>query len=482
MTYQLLQPALLIALAGLLLPFLIHLWNRRRGRVVQFGSIQWLEATKREKLSSLSFSQPWLFLLRALLIALCVLMLVEPVRVQLVQLLPQKNLNWVLVSPNLVEREDWQAAFDTVQYRDYEWRVLSAGFPEISVYALFRKSGGFKPTAFAKRSETPLNIWSLLADMQERADAPDSVAVFFSPALSQFQHQSPALRSHISWYEVPAVEDAYALVRSWRDGNKLTFLIGKSEAEQTTFERRIFRLWQSAEMPVRLSSNDLPDILADLNTKSAYLKNKKELAIPIEKKPVLRIAVEYDSSFKTDRNYIRAALKAVAKYTDIDLVWTKRKDEDLNALFWLSKKPLPDDLPPNTKVFLYQPEQVYREDMVTSQLLNNKKVHILTQRLRTSQATDQLPQRLLNLLLTPDDFDAQLEVFDQRKLIAEQYAVRQITKQSKVTDEVIEEKRVAGFHHWFWALLLFVFLLERVYAHMKTQNQTSNSNSKSNLQ
>jgi len=54
MSVQFLHPAMLIALAGLLLPLAIHLSNRRRGRIILFGSTQFLEATQRKKISQLS--------------------------------------------------------------------------------------------------------------------------------------------------------------------------------------------------------------------------------------------------------------------------------------------------------------------------------------------------------------------------------------------------------------------------------------------
>jgi|GEM_PF-6454796 len=54
MPVQFLYPTMFIALAGLLLPLAIHLSNRRRGRIILFGSTQFLEATQRKKISQLS--------------------------------------------------------------------------------------------------------------------------------------------------------------------------------------------------------------------------------------------------------------------------------------------------------------------------------------------------------------------------------------------------------------------------------------------
>jgi len=62
------------------------------------------------------------------MIACCVLLLAEPIRVSMVQVLPQKKSNWLLISPSLLERNDWQKSISTIRYLDYERRVLARGF------------------------------------------------------------------------------------------------------------------------------------------------------------------------------------------------------------------------------------------------------------------------------------------------------------------------------------------------------------------
>ncbi len=475
MTYQLLHPVMLIALAGLLLPLLIHIWNRQKGRIIPFGSIKWLEATQRKKLSSISFTQPFLFFLRSIMVGLCVLLLIEPVRVQMVELLPQKNQNWVLVTPDLLERDDWQAGFDTAQYRGCEWRALAGGFPE-----LVNSPPPYSPSRGGENQS--VDIWSLLADVQERADAPDSVFLFFTPKIQQFQSEPPTLSMHINWLEVPAKDDHYQLIRAWRPARKkLTFLYGKSNAEQTVFEQIVFDIKDSKNtQSISFKTYDLPDVIVDLNDNKAWFQQQKD-SIFIEESIVLNVAVKADRKYKKDREYIRAALKAVSQYTGIELRWKKVEDKDVDAVFWLSEEVVPNEISASaSRLFLFEENRVYGDNILDRDLVSGREVFVFNQRLSTAKSTTQLPTQLLMTILTPDDFEQQLARFDQRKIEANQYAVKQIkptdSYQDREKETIIEEKRVAGFHHWFWVLLAIIFLLERwVQASVMRKNTIARS-------
>ena len=75
---QVLQPIWLFAMAGVLIPVVIHLWNNKQGKVLAIGSIVFLERASRKKARSWKVTEWLLLLLRCLLLALLVLLLAGP--------------------------------------------------------------------------------------------------------------------------------------------------------------------------------------------------------------------------------------------------------------------------------------------------------------------------------------------------------------------------------------------------------------------
>src|SRR5690349_18614316 len=75
---QLQSPFWLIALSGVLIPVLIHLWNKKPGRTIKVGSIRWLEATASKRLNSIRLHDWLLLLLRMAIVALVALVLTQP--------------------------------------------------------------------------------------------------------------------------------------------------------------------------------------------------------------------------------------------------------------------------------------------------------------------------------------------------------------------------------------------------------------------
>ncbi|WP_045688874.1 BatA domain-containing protein [Hymenobacter sp. AT01-02] len=67
-----------LALLGLAVPVAIYLWNRRPGRVVQVGSLRWLETGANRRLRSLKPEGLLLLLVRAAIVGLLALALAYP--------------------------------------------------------------------------------------------------------------------------------------------------------------------------------------------------------------------------------------------------------------------------------------------------------------------------------------------------------------------------------------------------------------------
>jgi len=73
-----LNPLLLVALAASAIPLLLHLRSRRRGRVVEFSSLRFVEEREQQSRRALRVEHPFLLLLRVLLVAALVVAFARP--------------------------------------------------------------------------------------------------------------------------------------------------------------------------------------------------------------------------------------------------------------------------------------------------------------------------------------------------------------------------------------------------------------------
>lgn len=73
-----LQPIWLAAMAGVMVPVIVHFWNDRRGKVLRIGSIALLEGASQRMSWSRRISQWWLLVVRCLLVVVLALLMAGP--------------------------------------------------------------------------------------------------------------------------------------------------------------------------------------------------------------------------------------------------------------------------------------------------------------------------------------------------------------------------------------------------------------------
>ena len=122
MSFALLAPLGLAALAALALPLLIHLVRRIELKTTEFAALRWIGERLRPQ-RRLRFERPWLLLLRLALVALLALLLARPVWNGEAQ--PARA--WVVVAPGVALADARAAAGGA----DAEWHWLAPGFPRI---------------------------------------------------------------------------------------------------------------------------------------------------------------------------------------------------------------------------------------------------------------------------------------------------------------------------------------------------------------
>ena len=341
---QLLSFFWFIALAGLLVPVLIHLWNKKSPRVIKVGSIKWLADAASKKARSLRFQDWPLLLLRCLLLTALVLFLVQPVWRQT---LPPKNQKYVWVAPELLKAPHLpliQNTLDSLTQQNYELRQLRKILPLLSAEDWINIKQG---KLLIKADSGATNYWSLAQQITRKFPAASEHLIFTPSYLNTFAGRRPVLKNTIHWVTIPTNQNKIWFQEAFQSSaDSLTVLLGRSTSSGTRFTPYSFT------KPVPNQTITIPDAPALLFSQEgirAFLKIRNSPEIIEVKADSLRIAIFYDQSRQPDAGYVRAALQALRSYThrpvSVQLSTTinilKNKTD---FLFWLSDAAIPDNM------------------------------------------------------------------------------------------------------------------------------------------
>jgi len=177
MSFALLAPLGLAALAALAIPIAIHLVRRIELQTTEFAALRWIAERIRPR-RRLRFERPWLLLLRLVLLALIALLLAKPIIDEPALAVHSR----VLVAPGA----DLSAARATVSIADADWRWLAPGFPSI---------------------ESPVpSAGAPIASLMREADADlargAKLAIVVPEQLAGLDGERPILAHEIEWHVV----------------------------------------------------------------------------------------------------------------------------------------------------------------------------------------------------------------------------------------------------------------------------------------
>ncbi|MCI5081941.1 MAG: BatA domain-containing protein, partial [Saprospiraceae bacterium] len=210
---------------GLLIPLIIHLWNRREGSALKVGSVKWIPEVEERKLNSWKFTDFWRYLLRSLLLiilAVLTLQLLWPSQTN-----TEKANKWLLLDTDLPASPALGQWIDSLQLNGYEAHWLTITFPLVQ----------------ATQSEEPpmtnadADIWTLLELLAAQPDRPDSLWLLTSAKLQHIQGQRPVLPFHLQLQSLPAEQPKAYLAKAWKTNEQeAQVLIGWSNENQLKFE------------------------------------------------------------------------------------------------------------------------------------------------------------------------------------------------------------------------------------------------------
>ena len=228
MSLSLLLPFGLFALAGALLPLLIHLIRRTEQTAIDFAALRWLRESVKPR-RRLRFEDPWLLAWRLLLLALVALLLAQP----LLQGSWRGPRQWIAVADGV----DITAAKRELADTGGEWRWLAPGFPEV---------GDAAPPS-------PQPFASLLREFDAGLDPADRLTVLVPAELDGLDAGSLQLQHAGEWRIVPGQPPAsVAPVPTQRT---VALRHAGPEAAGLDYFRAALGAWQASE-PKRWTIDD----------------------------------------------------------------------------------------------------------------------------------------------------------------------------------------------------------------------------------
>ena len=187
---QLLQPAWLWGLLGLLLPLIIHMLHKRSRKVVMVGSLQAFRGGAPVQARRFRLNEKALLLLRCLLLALFVLLLAQPVLVEN----DSTQKRYVFIAPELAG----EAKIDSLMTAGFAPHFLQPGLAQIDEHAA--------------ADTAQYSYWDVFREIDALQAAGDTVWLFFQPTINHFHGKRPQLHKTFEALPVQAAQVAKQLI------------------------------------------------------------------------------------------------------------------------------------------------------------------------------------------------------------------------------------------------------------------------------
>jgi hypothetical protein len=296
-----LYPIGLLALAGLIIPVLIHLWSVKQGKVLKIGSIALLGENATASSKSIKLTDILLFILRCLLIILLAFVLAGPYLKTAAG--NKKNQGWILIDQTQISQayQANRSTFDSLLNLGFELRDFNLGFNQFAL----------KDSSAARASVDKLSYTTLLNQLNKQIPAGYTAYVFADRRLLNFDGAMPKPSFKLVWKELQATDT----LKTWTTKFLAKQYEGKSTPSLTSYSSG--------------GAQNLPTIRA----------------------------VIYEPS-GNDAKYISAALHAITDFTKREIeieAWNSVSAKNADVIFWLSENPITKtDLKKGAALFSYQ--------------------------------------------------------------------------------------------------------------------------------
>ncbi|RZL13885.1 MAG: hypothetical protein EOO96_31360, partial [Pedobacter sp.] len=220
---QLFYPIGLLALAGLIIPLIIHLWNIKQGKTLKIGSISLLGESSRASSKSFKITDWLLFVLRCLLIILIGFCIAQPYITKKVNTIEKGG--WILIDKANF-KSVYQAnkkTIDSLLRTKYEIHDFSFGFTPLSI----------KDTANTEKLNIEtLNYTSLFNQLSTILPAGTNIYIYQDIKQNNFGDKLPETKFNINWNVLNNGDSVKTWITDF-EGKKFK---ANSTPKQTTYE------------------------------------------------------------------------------------------------------------------------------------------------------------------------------------------------------------------------------------------------------
>jgi hypothetical protein len=496
---QFLNPIWLFAVAAVLIPVIIHLWNIKAGKTLKVGSIALITADAQKSSRSFKLKDVLLFMVRCLFLLILAFLLAMPVWQRYVS--NSKAKGWLLIPrENLKESyKQFKPTIDSLAKAGFEFHYFNKGFSKENLNKALLDSALNTDVKAGK-------YWNLIAGLDEKLPADMPVYVFTPNQGRYFTSKKPSVSLNLHWQTYTPADSVNIWVKdAWfTDDNSIKAIVGNSKPSGTYFTNYVIQSEGDPKSPFTLSVDHGKPVIS--------LKTDKERFVVIDT-TILKIAV-YTDKYNLDASYLKAALQAVSSFTQRKTTIKQYTNAALlpagqSWIFWLSDKPVDADVfrkavhvfnyeagkvmtesswiktnaphalsETSTQVSLYkliknetekgQPVWTdgYSNSILSTETGNGRIQYRFYSRFNPAWNdlvwNDNFPKLLLKLILYKSDYED--VVINDRSVIAhDQLMPNKIwSAKNAVIGKVTEQTDLS---HSFWLALVALFLVERWLAH-----------------
>jgi hypothetical protein len=327
--WQIGNPSYLWGLLGLIIPILIHLYNKRKTKVKILGSLRWLKEVQPAQWHFRRIHQWPLMFLRILIIVVAVLLLADFHKVRLPGLSATTH-DLFLLHPN---------AGDTTQFRRsaIEWENDSVKVLWLQPY--------LSPIN-EKASKTPFdNLWSLIAEA-DLLYQPDRIHVIAPNRLDYFEGVQPRLNAPVSWELTERNEDTLRLINVNVVNGQHELLWYFSSSEKTTF---------MLQHGLEASIHGILPLLKDQTGDFIQVNDpSKVYQVPVRYPDTLHISAEIDAEMEKEWLLLHKVLRTLSEFYNLPIAKVNNDEADWHFNF----SPDTESLLPGNYIlsFTYHPD------------------------------------------------------------------------------------------------------------------------------
>ena len=282
---QFIAPIGFLALAGLIIPVLIHLWNVKQGKTLKIGSIAFLGENATASSKSLKLTDLLLFTLRCLVVMLIAFLLAQPIFKKTT--VTKKQKGWILIDQAKIGKtyKVYKKTIDSLINEGFELRNFNVGF---NIFSL-------NDSTEISASTSKLKYNALLNQLNKEMPSGYSAYVFADRRLANFDGALPPLKFNLIWKEMK--------------------------------ESDTLKTWSSKFLGKVFHAKSTPHLT---NYSTDRYKNLSAINVMI-----------YDP-LEEDSKYIKAALGAIADFTKRKIEIVKSPSQ-ADVVFWLSDQSGPSE-------------------------------------------------------------------------------------------------------------------------------------------